>query len=235
MQLTHSTTRLYLRIDTALPELTHVSLLSSEALSSAVQRDALRQGVFIGSALLILMLMLTLANWGFTRKRIYRDFALYIASVSLFMLCFNGYVTAYFLRDFSSVVARLSLVSFVMAVSSTVWFSLSALDLRRQMPRIALWLRRFLWLVVMLALPGFNLDWVGLVSKVLWLTYLPVGLLLLGLSAHLAWRQRSLKAWLAFGAFLSFSLFEKAPMLRMAGLFPVAEWTPDLAKIGFIF
>lgn len=233
VHLTYPMTRLYFHMDTALPELTHISVLSDEALSREVQRDTLRQGLFIGSSML--MLLLTLANWCFTRRRIYRDFALYIACVSLFMLCFNGYLTAYFLTDYPTLVARLSLVSFVMAVSSTVWFSLSALDLRRQMPRTASWLMRFLLLVVVLALPGFHIEWMGFVSKVLWLTYLPVGLLLLGLSAHLAWKLRSVKAWLAFAAFLSFSVFEKAPLLSMAGLLPLTEWTPDVAKIGFVF
>lgn len=233
VRLTYPLTRLYFHIDTALPELTHISVLSDEALSGEVQRDTLRQGSFIGAAML--MLVLTLANWVFTRRRIYRDFAIYIACVSLFMLCFNGYLTAYFLVNYPTLVARLSLVSFVMAVSSTVWFSLSVLDLRRQMPRTATWLTRFLLLVVAVALPGLNLDWLGWVSKVLWLTYLPVGLLLLGLSAHLAWKLRSVKAWLAFAAFLSFSVFEKAPLLSMAGLLPLSEWTPDIAKIGFVF
>lgn len=233
VRLTHPATRLYLRLDTALPELTHVAVLSDEALGREVQRDTLRQGLFVGSAML--MLLLTLFNWRFTRNRIYRDFAFYIGSVSLFMLCFNGYMSVYFLVDHPEVVVRLALVSFVMAVSSSVWFSLSAFDLRNQMPRTATGLKYFLLVVIVITLPGMDLDHTSLVARVLWLTYLPVGLLLLVLSAHLAIKQRSWQAWLAFGSFLSFSIFEKAPLFSMVGVFPVTEWIADVAKIGFVF
>lgn len=233
VRLTHPATRLYLRLDTALPELTHVTVLSDEALGREVQRDTLRQGLFVGSAML--MLLLTLFNWRFTRNRIYRDFAFYIGSVSLFMLCFNGYMSAYFLVDHPEVVVRLALVSFVMAVSSSVWFSLSAFDLRNQMPRTATGLKYFLLVVIVITLPGMDLDHTSLVARVLWLTYLPVGLLLLGLSAHLAIKLRSWQAWLAFGSFLSFSIFEKAPLFSMVGVLPVTEWIADVAKIGFVF
>lgn len=233
VRLTHPDTRLYLQLQTGLPELTHITVLSDEALGREVQRDTLRQGLFVGSSML--MLLLTLFNWRFTHERIYRDFALYIGSVSLFMLCFNGYMSAYFLADHPEIVARLALVSFVMAVSSTVWFSLSAFDLRNQMPRAARGLKYFLLVVVMVTLPGLDLDNTALVARVLWLTYLPVGLLLLVFSAHLAVKLRSWQAWLAFGSFLSFSIFEKAPLFSMVGVLPVTEWIADVAKIGFVF
>lgn len=97
LRLGTSQVRLYLKISSALPELTQVSLTSEREMKLDLRQDALLQGLFGGAS--VLMVMLALINWLTTRQPIHRGFATYIASFFLCNMILNGYVTTWLLPN----------------------------------------------------------------------------------------------------------------------------------------
>jgi signal transduction histidine kinase len=225
--------RVYLRVASAVPQLTHLSLLSAQALSDEVRRDTLRQGLFLGAA--VLMLLLALMNWVSTGQPVYRDYAVYITAWVVFMLFFNGYIPTYVLTNAPIALARLPLVFGALVIASTILFSLQALEIARHQPRLARVLRWIMACALLSAFTAISLPLIDPMAKVLWLGHLVVGLLLLGISLQQALKLRTAQAWVVFAAYLSFTAFEKAPLLSMGGVLPVTAWIVELHKIGLVF
>jgi signal transduction histidine kinase len=207
--------------------------MSDTALRNEIKRDTLSQGVFIGAAML--MLLLALINWASTRQTVYRDFSVYIASALLFILFLNGYVASYVLSESPFLVGRLSVASFAIAMASTILFSIHVLDIKKHQPKLEEPLRWIILATLVSMMFTIEFTMIDMVAKILWLTHLVIGFLLLGLSFKQAFSERSAQYWVVFSAYLSFSVFEKAPLLSMAGMLPMTAWTTDLAKIGLFF
>ncbi len=233
LTLDQPTTRVYLLVETALPQLSHVALLSDAALNAELRRDTLRQGLFIGAALI--MLILALMNWAWIGHPAYRDFAVYISTSLIFILFLNGYVANDLLPDAPWLVTRLSYVSGAALMAGTLLFSLQALEIHQRLPRIARALRWVMAGALLSSVAAVDLSWIPLASRVLWLLHLVIGLLLLGISLQQAVQRRQAQAWVVFGAYLLFTVFEKAPLLSMAGWLPVTVWIGELARIGLVF
>jgi len=225
--------RVYLRVASAVPQLTHLALLSEPALADEVRRDTLRQGLFIGAA--VLTLLLALMNWASTGQPIYRDYAAYLTVSVVFIAFFNGYIPTYVLTDAPEALARLPLVFGALSVAGTLLFSLQALEIGQRLPRLARALRWLMAGVLLSSLAAISKPLVAAMAQALWLLHLAVGLGLLGISLRQALALRTAQAWVVFAAYLSFTLFEKAPLLAMAGVLPVAAWTGDLHKAGLVF
>ena len=225
--------RLYLNVGNTLAPLNHLSFLSDEALNRMVQASAQRQGLFLGAA--ALMLLLALMNWAATREAVHRAFAVYIGCSALLVLFTNGYVAAYLLTGTPTLVARGSLIAGALMVWATMMFSIELLQLASRAPRITRALRGLMWATLGVGVLGLDTDLIALLGKWLWVGHLAVGLLLLGLSGQLAWQQRSSQAVAIFAGYLLFNLFEKVPMLTMAGALPVHAWSGDVAKLGLVF
>ncbi len=231
--LDQPTARYYLYVSSALPQLTHVSLLSDTALRDEIKRDTLSQGIFIGAA--VLMLLLALINWASTRQAIYRDFSVYIASASLFILFFNGYIASYVFSESPFLVGRLSVISFAVAMASTILFSIHVLDIKKHQPQLEKPLRLIIFVILFSMVFVIEFTMIDMMAKILWSAHLVIGLFLLGISFKQAVSERCVQYWLVFAGYLSFTVFEKSPLLSMAGMLPITTWTTDIAKIGLFF
>ena len=225
-------TRVYLMVETALPQLSHTALLSDAALRAELQRDTLRQGLFIGAALM--MLIQAVMNWVSIGHPAYRDFAVYISTSLVFILFLNGHVANHLLPDVPWLVTRLSYVSGAALMAGTILFSLQVLEIHQRLPRVAVALRWVMAGAVLSSLAAVDLALVPIASTLLWLLHLAVGLLLLGISLQQALLRRQAQAWVVFCAYLLFTMFEKAPLLAMAGWLPVTVWIGELARIGLV-
>ena len=223
---------LHLRVLSAAPQLTHLSLLSTAELQQEVQQHTAVRALFLGAV--GLMLALTLLNWAYTRAPLYRDFALYLSATVLFMLCVEGDINTHLLTDQPEWMARLSFASFMWAIAATLVFSLSALSLPQRMPAWAARLRVLAGAVFLASALGLQGHWIAPVAAVMWPFHLGLGLLLLGVSLHQVWRLRTAQSAVVFLAYLGFNLFEKFPFMTMLGWFPLSAWTSDVAKLGLL-
>lgn len=225
--------RLYLEVVNTLAPLNHLSFLSDEALRQALQASAQHQALFIGAA--SLMLVLALMNWAASHEAVHRAFAAYIGSALLLVLCTNGYVVAYLVTDAPTWVARGNLLAGGLAVGSTMWFSSEVLQLPVRLPRLAAALRWAMAGALLVGLLGSGVDVIASAGRLLWVSHLVIGLLLLAVSAWLAWCQRDAPTGMVFVGYLLFNLFEKVPLVTMVGLLPVQHWSGDVAKLGLVF
>jgi signal transduction histidine kinase len=224
--------RLFVRVLSAAPELTHMALLSDTALQSEVRRNTLVQALFLGAV--GLMLVLTLLNWVYTRSALYRVFALYLGATALFVQFVNGGVNTYLLPDNPVWMARLSFASCMWAIAATIVFSLVALNVEQTLPRLAKPLKRLALLIFMTSLLGLHIGWIAPVTAVMWPFHLIFGLALLGVSIQQAIKWKTAQSLVVCAAYLCFNLFEKFPLMTMLGWFPVQAWTSDVAKMGLV-
>ena len=232
LRLGASQVRLYLKVSSALPELTHVLLTSDRELKLELRQDALRQGVFAGAS--VLMLMLALINWLTTRQPIHRGFATYIASFFLCNMTMNGYVTTWLLPNSPSLSASLAVVSFSLLMAQTILFSIQIMELNQRLPRLATLLKGAAYLSLAMSALSVELTWISPLSRVLWMAHLLLGLLLLGVSLQQALALRNFLGWLVFASYLLFTVFEKTPLLSMIGLIPMYPEVVDVPKIGLL-
>lgn len=232
VRLDRSHIRLYLRVLSAAPQLTHLSLLSEQALQEEVQLNTYVRALFLGSV--GLMLTLTLLNWFYTRSSLYRDFAVYLVATVLFVLCVDGDINTYILKSRPEWMARLSSSSFMWAIAATIIFSLRTMRIPERLPQLATRLRFLAGIVLLATVLGWNLEWIAPLSSVMWPFHMVLGLALLAISLQQAWRWRTAQSWVVFSAYLCFNVFEKYPMMTMLGWFPVEAWTSDVAKAGLV-
>lgn len=224
--------RLFLRVQTAAPQLTHLSLLSEAAFQDEQQRDTRVQALFLGAA--GLMLLLTLLNWVYVRSSLYRAFALYLAATTVFALCVNGQIRTHLLPDEPVWMARLCFASFMWAIAATILFSLSALSIPQRLPRLAGPLKGLAAVIVLGSALGWEGTLIAPVSAVMWPFHLALGLVFLVLSLQQALYWKTAQSWVVCLAYLSFNVFEKFPLMSMLGWFPVHAWTTDVAKMGLL-
>jgi signal transduction histidine kinase len=230
--LKHPQMRLYLNVGNTLGPLNHLSFVSDEGLLRMVQSATLVQAAFLGAS--GLMLLLALMNAVATREAVHGAFAIYIACTSLLVLFTNGYVAAFVITHSPVMVARGSLLAGALSVWATMLFSIELLQLAVQAPRLTSALRGVMWVTLAIGALGLDTDLIASLGALLWVEHLVVGLLLLGWSGRLAWRQRSKQHGAIFAGYLSFNVFEKVPILTMAGVLPVQVWTSDVAKLGVL-
>ena len=232
IQLDRPSIRFYVRVMSAAPRLTHLALLSDTSLQREVRLGTMVQALYLGAV--GLMLLLTLLSWIYTRSALYWVFSLYLATTALFVLCVDGGINTLLLTDSPDWMARLSFASFMWVISATIVFSLFALNIPQNLPRLDKPLKMLALAIFLGSALGFNPDWITPVSAVMWPFHLVFGLALLGVSIHQAIRWRSAQSMVVCAAYLCFNLFEKYPLMAMLGWFPVDAWTTDVAKIGLI-
>lgn len=232
LRLSTSQVRLYLKISSALPELTQVSLTSEREMKLDLRQDALLQGLFGGAS--VLMVMLALINWLTTRQPIHRGFATYIASFFLCNMILNGYVTTWLLPNSPRLSASLAVVGFTLLMAQTILFSIQIMELHQRLPRLATLLKGAAYLSLAMSVLSLELTWISPLSRVLWMAHLLIGLLLLGVSLQQALALRNSLGWVVFASYLLFTVFEKTPLLSMIGLIPMYPGVVDVPKIGLL-
>lgn len=224
--------RLFVRVLSAAPELTHMALLSDSALQAEVRRNTMVQALFLGAV--GLMLVLTLLNWAYTRSSLHKLFALYLGTTVLFVQCVNGGINHFVLPENPLWMARLSFASFMWAIAATIAFSLVALNIEQNFPRLTRPFRVLAVVIFCASVLGLRTEWIASVSAVMWPFHLIFGTFLLGLSVHQALKWRTPQSLVVCAAYLCFNIFEKFPLMTMLGWFPVQAWTSDVANIGLI-
>lgn len=232
LQLRRPHMRLYLRVLSAAPQLTHIALLSDSALQKTTFFSMQLTALFIGAA--GLMLLLTLLNWLYTRSEFALAFAFYLIATALFVVCVDGSVHALVLHDHPVGMARLSFASFMWAIAATGFFSLYALGISTSMPELARIVKYLVVCILLASLLCWQITWIAPVSALMWPFHLALGLLFLIISLVHVWRRRSAQSWVVFLAYLSFNVFEKYPLVAMLGWVAMTAWTTDVAKIGLL-
>ncbi len=230
VKLDRTQIRLFVHVLSAAPELTHMALLSDSALQDEVRRNTLIQAMFLGAV--SLMLILTLLNWAFTRSEINKVFALYLATTTLFVQFVNGGINTYLLPEHPVWMARLCFAAFMWAIAATIAFSLVALDIRQNLPRLVRPLKLLALAVLMASVLGWNLALIAPISAIMWPFHLIFGMGLLGISIQQAIKWKTPQSLLVCAAYLFFNIFEKFPLMTMLGWFPAEAWTSDVAKVG---
>ena len=223
--------RVYLRMVSAATRLTQLSLMSAEALRQSQQQDAQVQGLFLGGTLL--MLIITLVNWVWTRDPIYRSYLGFLASLFCFFSLANGYMSTYVLGEWPQLAGKMLIFTACWVVASMLFFALRILRIDAYQPRIARALRWLGWLVLASAALAVRGDWVPRLVEIIGAIHLLAGTLLLAISAWQAWVLRSRESVILFISYLIFTLFEKIPILAMLELMPVGAWIFDISKVGF--
>jgi len=233
--LNQPTTRLYLRLSGVSARITQLKLLSAESLRDEQQRDGFLKGFYFGA--MLLMFLLTLFNWAWTRDRIYRSYTGFLASTIVFFLLSNGFATAYVLKE-QPLLAMLLLkfcVSWV--VASTIFFSLLIMQVDQHQPRLARGMRWLGYLLLVSNLFIVQLHWMPRLMQINAACHLITGLLLLAVCARQAWNDPSPRSLLLFASYLVFTLLDKYPLLPQLGfeLVQITEWAFDTRKVGYLF
>ncbi len=233
IQLTQAHTQVYLRLTGVNTHVALFKLFSDAALNEANQRDAQQHGFFFGAVLL--MLVLSLLNWAWTRDSIYRSYSGFLASAALFFLFTNGYVAAYVGGEQPLMVIFVFKFVAAWVVSSTIFFSLKILRVKQHHPRWDLALRSLCWFLLAASLVTVEPRWIVYVMQTNAITHLLAGVLLLAFSAHQAWQWRTPQAYLLMGTYFIFTLLDKAPVLSQLNWVPVSDWTLEIRRIGYLF
>ena len=230
--LDQPTSHMYVRLIGVSADIAQLKILSSEALEKSTQQDEQRNGFYLGA--MLLMLLLSLLNWAWTRETIYRSYVGFLSSTGLFFLITNGYVSSYVLSEQPLMVILLGKFVVSWVVASSIFFSLKIMQLGDSYPRLALGLRSLGWLLLLSGLLTVQVSWIVQGLRVSVLILLAVGFLFLAFSAQKAWQLRTSQAYLLFGTYLVFTLFNLVSVLPQLGLAPISDWTLDIRKIGFL-
>ncbi len=230
--LQQPSTRVYLRLEGAALNTAQLNLLSAEALQGSQLNAGQLNAFFLG--ILLLMLLLNVVNYAWTREVIYRLYAGFLASGAAFFLLTNNYVATYVLQDQAALVVLLIKLSASCVVASMVFFSSKMMQLEQHLPRLAHGLRGMAWLLIISNVIVFHLPWVPRLLQINAFAYLFVSLLLLAISAWQAWKIRSAQTIMVFATFLLFTAFDKIQLLSQLGLTPVLDWGLEIRKLAYL-
>lgn len=230
--LNQVSTRVYLRLVGNSLRVAQFNLLSNQALQEDHQRDGQVHGFFFGA--MLLMLLVNLMNWAWTRDPIYRSYVGFLASGGGFFLFSNGYMSAYVFNENPELAQQLAKLCVSWAVASGIFFTLRIMEIDRRQPRLALALRWLGWLLLVSNLLVSYLPWVPILMRANAISHLLSGLLLLAMCAQQAWQIRSMRTMVLFASFLVFTVCDKAPILALMGLFPLTDWLLDIRKVGYM-
>lgn len=230
--LNQSRSHIYVRLIGASARIAKIKFLSVEALGKSTQQDEQRNGFYFGA--MLLMLLLSLLNWVWTRDKIYRSYVGFLSSTALFFLITNGYFSTYILIEQPLIVIFLGKFVASWVVASTIFFSLQIMQFGDKYPRLAVGLRSLGWMLLLSGLLIVQATWILEILRASVVILLVTGLLFLAFSAQKAWQLRTPQAYLLFGAYLIFSLFSLASILPQLGLAPMGDWALDVRKVGFL-
>lgn len=232
LRLDHPEMRVYLRVRTALPALTHVMLASDREMGLEILRDTLRKGVAAGAC--ALMLLLAMINWFSTRDLVHRNFAFYIASFLLLYFFIDGQASMWLLPEQPELNTSLAAMSFGFMIAATIVFSVEILSLKTRLPQLATALKQIAMLLLGVSLLALEPQWVTPVSTLLWIAHFILGMLLLGVSLQQALALRTWQSWVLFTSFFAFTALEKTPVFVVLGWIPVYPWILAVPKLGLV-
>ena len=232
LRLDHPEIRVYLRVSTALPALTHVMLASDREMGLEILRDTLRKGVSAGAC--TLMLLLAMINWFSTRDPVHRNFAFYIASFLLLYFFIDGQASMWLLPERPELNASLAAMAFGFMIAATTVFSVEILSLKTRLPQLASALKQMAMLLLGVSLLALDPQWLTPVSTLLWIAHFILGMLLLGVSLQQALALRTWQSWVLFTSFFAFTALEKTPVFVVLGWIPVYPWILAVPKLGLV-
>ena len=232
VRLNQPTQHIYLRLIGASTHIAQLKLLSAEALEKSKQLDDQRNGFYIGA--MLLMLLLSLLNWAWTRDTIYRSYVGFLSSTALFFLIINGYFSTYFLSDQPVMVVFLGKFCASWVVASSIFFSLQIMQLGQKYPRLTQGLQSLGWLLLLSGLLIVPVSWIVQILRASAFIFLSVGILFLVLTAQKAWQLRTAQAYLLFGTYLMFTLFGVTPILAQLGWSTMTDTAIEIRRVGFL-
>lgn len=156
-------TRVYLRMSGVSLKMAQLKLISKNKLEETQQIDDQVNGVFFGA--MLLMMLLTLLNWCFTREKVYRSYLFFLGSTLLFFLLSNSFVSAYVLPDQPLTVLLLLKFAASCVISSTIFFSILILRVDENSPRLARGMRWLAWTLILINLCVNDLEWIPILIR----------------------------------------------------------------------